>query len=388
MAARKVFGSERSAARRRLAGWPVLLALLAGVSFLPAQWQIGQRTVAWSDPSRSGRSVPALVWYPADVAGPDAPVAAGTFPVIAAGHGFTMPASTLASLAETLVPAGYIVAAPDTETTFIPFPNHEALARDLAFLAARFGQANTDPGSPFHGHVAEAAAVLGHSMGGGCAFMAVHYQSLYGVTFQALAGLDPATSSTDPDSVAAAAGMTLPTLVLANDHGCTVGQQPSDHYGGSGAPCKAYVEILNSNHCQFTDPGGFCSLGDCSGGGFISASQQQAVVGDLLRPFLAWAVKGDPAGWTAFRDMFDLDPRLADRMVAEGCPPAAVPGDLDHDGVAGPAAVSLLARYLAGESWAGPGVPAEADIVSDGVVNVVDLTWLCHLVNASPATGG
>ena len=237
MAAREAFRSGRVVAGRRPYGWPILLALVACGSFLPAQWQIGQRTVTWTDPSRSNRSVPTLVWYPADAPGMDVPVAVGAFPLIAAGHGFTMPAATLASLAEALVPAGYIVAAPDTETGFIPFPNHEALARDLAFLAARFGQANTEPGSPFFGHVAGAAGVAGHSMGGGCAFMAVHYQSLYGVAFQALAGLDPATTSTGPDSVTAAAALSLPTLVLANDHGCTVGQQPLEHDLRTGAPC-------------------------------------------------------------------------------------------------------------------------------------------------------
>lgn len=100
----------------------ILMFILAGVAVMTAPaaaWEVGHRTVTWTDPARGGRSVPTEIYYPADVAGDDVPVAEappGGFPVVAFGHGFLIGVGTYAWLWQGLAPAGYVVALPRTET--------------------------------------------------------------------------------------------------------------------------------------------------------------------------------------------------------------------------------------------------------------------------------
>jgi hypothetical protein len=113
------------------------------------RFALGHRSVTWVDASRSNRSVPAEVYYPAEVAGDDVPVAPGSFPVVVCGHGFTMDASSPVNVAEAMVPHGYIVVLPDTETTIF-FPSHADFGMDIAFLARTLqdeGRARRPPSS-------------------------------------------------------------------------------------------------------------------------------------------------------------------------------------------------------------------------------------------------
>ena len=54
---------------------------------------VGYRQITFTDPSRSNRSIPTDVYYPATSSGTNAPIASGAFPVLVLGHGFVMDVS-------------------------------------------------------------------------------------------------------------------------------------------------------------------------------------------------------------------------------------------------------------------------------------------------------
>lgn len=77
----------------------------------------GRQVISFTDPARAGRQVNTEIYYPANTAGNNVPVATGTdrFPVVVFGHGFVIPVSSYGWLADSLVKYGYIVAMPTTE---------------------------------------------------------------------------------------------------------------------------------------------------------------------------------------------------------------------------------------------------------------------------------
>ena len=81
-------------------------------------YQTGNRSLTFTDASRSNRQIPADIFYPADSRASGVPVAAGnsTFPVVVFGHGFSLSGSSYSRLADSLVSYGYVVVLPATET--------------------------------------------------------------------------------------------------------------------------------------------------------------------------------------------------------------------------------------------------------------------------------
>ena len=113
----------------------LILTLFLGIyilSDLSAQFQIGSRQITFTDPSRSNRSIAAEIRYPAQVAGSNAAVASGQFPIIVFGHGFVMTFSAYDVVWQALVPSGYIVVLPTTEASLSP--SHSNFGQDIAFL--------------------------------------------------------------------------------------------------------------------------------------------------------------------------------------------------------------------------------------------------------------
>ena len=114
-----------------------IILLLFSVQFcfqLFAQ-QVGHTTVTFVDSSRSNRQISTEIYYPAITAGNNTPIAAGTFPVIAFGHGFVMTWSAYQNFWDLLVPKGYILAFPTTESNFSP--SHSDFGADLNFLISK-----------------------------------------------------------------------------------------------------------------------------------------------------------------------------------------------------------------------------------------------------------
>lgn len=251
---------------------------------------IGTRDITWTDPGR-GRDIPCAVSYPALTAGASAPVADGAFPVLVVGHGFVMTVDAYTYLAEHYAEAGYIVVRPTTEGSL--GPDHSAFGADLAYLAGALIAANEDALSPFFGHVAPSAALIGHSMGGGAAFLGAAGNT----GIRTLIGLAPA--ETDPSAVAAAASVTVPTLVFAGSEDCVtpIPQHQGPMYDALNAPCKAFVNITGGGHCYFGDASFTCTFGEltCGPDLTVSRGEQQDVVTDVMDLWLQLHLRDDPA---------------------------------------------------------------------------------------------
>ena len=97
------------------------------------QFEIGHTTFSFEDADRNDRIVFGEIYYPSDVEGDDVDFAIGQFPIVVFGHGFAMQWSEYSVWWETLVPQGYIVAFPKTESSIFPVPSHEDFGLDLAF---------------------------------------------------------------------------------------------------------------------------------------------------------------------------------------------------------------------------------------------------------------
>lgn len=253
--------------------------------------QIGQRTLTFNDPSRTGgfgsgggpgRQIQTEVYYPATSPGTNAPIQSGVYPVVVVGHGFLMPWSEYQNIWEALVPAGYIVALPRTEGGISP--SHQDFALDLRIVAQRMIAEGQDPNSPFYQRVHPRVALMGHSMGGGCAVLAA--QNFSGA--HCLVGL--AAANTNPSAITAAAQVTIPALILAGSGDSVT--PPHQHqlpiYQALASSCKWYASLTGGGHCYFANSSTTCSFGESSAGSTITLSraQQQALMNRLIRPFL------------------------------------------------------------------------------------------------------
>lgn len=239
---------------------------------------IGEATRTWQDPARGNRNVGALIRYPRQPGAVGAPPVEGcAFPVIAMGHGFTIPADRYRFLVDGLVPGGVILVLPTTEGGLSS--NHAAFGEDLAFVTRALG---ADPA--FAGAAGALRGVAGHSMGGGAAVLAAAADP--GLGF--LVALAPA--ETNPSAIAAAATVGVPTLVLTGSRDCVT---PFAAHAGPILSALASVsvrdvDLAGGSHCQFSDGNFTCSIGEgsCGGAAMIPAATQHATTIEETRSLL------------------------------------------------------------------------------------------------------
>lgn len=260
-------------------------------------YAIGSMETTFYDADRD-RDVPCEVHYPAATAGNDVPVNDGIFPVIVIGHGFVMTVDAYGYLWEHYAPLGYVVVLPTTEGGFAP--DHAAFGADLAFLANALVATSDDVSSPFYQHVLPSTVLMGHSMGGGAAFLGAAGNA----ALRALVTFAPA--ETDPSAVAAAALVQTPTLIFAASEDCVtpIPDHQGPMYSALTVPCKAFVNITGGGHCYFGDDSFTCSFGEltCGPDLTISREQQHAVVTDITDLWLRHHVQEDA---TAFGPLLD-----------------------------------------------------------------------------------
>ncbi len=271
--------------------------LLFESNSVTAQYAIGETTITFVDASRGNRNISCLVYYPATSAGTNAPIAGGgatEFPVFVYGHGFTIDPGVYTQLSNTLTPKGYIMVLPETETSFSP--SHGDFGADLLFAVNGMQAEGADPASQFFGVIKNKTAVGGHSMGGGSSFLAAENDPPNVTTL-----VNMAAAETTPSAIAAAANITIPTLVIAGGEDCVapVGDHQKPMYDASAASCKVYYEIDGAAHCRFSDGGatscfaaeGFtCAFG---WGPFLNQADQNARVDDVLVPWLDYYLMED-----------------------------------------------------------------------------------------------
>lgn len=276
----------------------VLLSVyITCVAGFAQSYKVGHKQKTFVDASRSNRNITAEVYYPSNIAGNNVPLAAGQFPVVIFGHGFVMTWSSYEDVWNALVPNGYILVFPTTETSFSP--SHLDFAKDIAFLVGAMKAEGENPSSFYFGSVASQSAVMGHSMGGGAAFLSVQYEA----SITALATL--AAAVTNPSSISAATDITIPSLVIAGANDCVA--PPAQHqipmYDSLSSYCKTYISITGGSHCQFANFNLYCSAGEgsCSPQPAITRLQQQTTTFTLLIPWLNYFLKGSTEAGTEFQ---------------------------------------------------------------------------------------
>lgn len=288
----------------------ITLAVLASPHLSGQNHPIGHRSMNFVDPGRNDRPVPSEIYYPAQAAGNNTPVADGKFPVIVFGHGFLMPYSAYSYLTNTLVPLGYSLVFTTTEGGLIP--DHAEYGADLAFLILRMKSEGADPSSPFYLHVDSTSAVMGHSMGGGASFLACKNNTNPTVM------VTMAAAETNPSAIEAATKVVIPNLVFAADEDCVTpppqNQQPM--YDSLASACKFYANIKGGGHCYFADYNITCSLGEigCQQNFTITREEQHDVTLDFSILFFDYFLKKNGSVLSIFIDSLGSSTRISNEM--------------------------------------------------------------------------
>lgn len=276
----------------------------------------GDITTAFFDSTRS-RNVTCAIHYPATSTGTGAPVATGYHAVIVLGHGFVMNVDAYAYFSAHFAPLGYITVLPTTEGGFAP--DHAEFGADIAFLAQALQAANTDPLSPFFGHVLAATALVGHSMGGGAAVLGAAANT----GIQAVVLMAPAETS--PSAIAAAGAILAPTLVFAATEDCVtpIADHAQPMHDALTVDCRALVNITGGGHCYFGDPNFNCTFGEftCGPNLTITRADQQDIVTDMTSLWLEHFLLGGVASYPALLDSLATSPRFS---ATTNCVPTSI----------------------------------------------------------------
>lgn len=301
----------------------LLLALAATLTGWALPYQVGHITVTLIDSARANRAVPTEIYYPADAAGDNVAFTAaiaGKTPAISFGHGFVMTYDAYFNVRDLLVGAGYIVAFPTTEGSFSP--NHEALGKDLAFVLRQLRALGASGASVLYNHVDTMNCVMGHSMGGGAAFLAAATDRYV----KSIATLAPA--ETTPSAIGAAANVGVPALVMAGGNDCVTppaaNQLPM--YNGLTSACKNYISITGGSHCQMAQTSATCSFGEatCTPAPAITRAEQHAVINAYLLPWLDRTLRGDCSAAARFDSTLAADPATTYLSACSPCTPTAI----------------------------------------------------------------
>ena len=291
-----------------------ILTSLILCSSLSAQ-QIGHTTVTFIDSLRNNRQIATEIYYPATSAGNNTPIAAGVFPLITFGHGFVMVWSAYQNFWDLLVPEGYILAFPTTEGGFSP--SHADFGKDLKFLIAKIQSSGVGAVIP-SASVGTTSAIMGHSMGGGCSFLAAE-NNLMITTMVSFA-----SANTNPSSITASQQVFVPTLLFSGTNDCVT--PPSQHqnimYDSTAAAFKTQVNITGGGHCFFANSNFNCTFGEntCSPSPTITRAEQQSVTNNFLKLWLAYFLKNDCQKAQDFQDSLSMSSKISYRQSqAIGC---------------------------------------------------------------------
>lgn len=247
--------------------------------------QTASDTWTFIDAARDDREIPVQFFYPSDAVAP--------MPWVIIAHGFAMPTTDYDDLAQALVGGGFVVGLVNTETGFAP--SHEAYGLDLAYLAEHGGAdlalvdievANwVQPG---------AVALVGHSMGGGAAWLAASMTEV-----DALVGLAPA--ETTPSAIEAGSSIEAPAMVISGTADA-VTPPTTQHiplYDAlTNVDCQAFVSLEEGGHCGFADEGTLCDFGELLFTG-MDRETQQLHTHAMLIPWLQFHLGLYPEGLDA-----------------------------------------------------------------------------------------
>ena len=309
----------------------LLIIVISGLLLIStktfAQYQIGHTTITFQDPTRGNRAIQTEIYYPATTTGTNAPAVQDSFPVIIFGHGFVMAWDAYQNLWEEFIPRGYIMAFPRTEGNMFS-TDHQQFGWDLQFLVVRMQTEGATMGSILYGVIAPETALMGHSMGGGAAFLAADSLSTNGNTnLKTLIGFAPAESTTNGvSSINSALSVTVPSVVLSgsNDGVAPAVDHASPMYNNLASNCKTFINILGGGHCYYANTNFNCDFGESTSSTGISISrlEQQDITYDFVNTWLDYTLKGDCNAFSIFNDSLSLSARVTYNQT---CVPNPIP---------------------------------------------------------------
>ena len=298
----------------------VLFFIFSIIPLWSQPFAIGHTTINLIDASRGNRSIATEIYYPSDTVGNDVPFTTATtdtFPVLTFGHGFVMAWDAYQNIWEALVPKGYIMAFPKTEGGLSP--SHAEFGKDLAFVSSQIFNLGTLQSTLFFNRVSLMNAVMGHSMGGGAAFLAPQYNP----NIKTIVTL--AAAETNPSSIGAASSLIIPALVLAGENDCVTPPNANQQamYTSLGSACKTYVSINGGSHCQMANSNFFCNFGEstCTPQPTITRDQQHIVLDEYLFLWLEAQLKSDCAAGLDFNTLINSDSRVTFQKNCSQCEP-------------------------------------------------------------------
>jgi dienelactone hydrolase len=250
---------------------------------------VGNQTIILIDSSRNNRNIQSLVYYPSFSEGNGTPInlSGGKYPVISFGHGFTINPNVYIHLFRHLASWGYIVVAPSTETGFSP--SHLEFARDLAFVLRDMKRKSRLPADFFFNAVdTMQTGIFGHSVGGGCSFLAGSLDS----SVKAISSL--AAAITNPSSINAIQQIHRPVQLLSGqrDSIASYWSHQLPHYNAAN-PFKQIINVKGGNHSYFHLLPALDDLVDNSA--TITRNEQQRLTRRYITAFFNLFLKNDTA---------------------------------------------------------------------------------------------
>lgn len=296
----------------------ILFTILQFVNALCQPFAIGLRTLNLIDGSRNNRVISTDIYYPAQSSGNNTALVIGNnkFPVVVFGHGFSIQNNSYKWLADSIVKYGYIVAMPNTELSLSP--NHEEFGRDLAFTASRILSFSDSANSFLFNRVLNKSAVGGHSMGGGCSFLAMSYNTTINALFNF------AAAETNPSALMASLSIQKPSLIFSGSKDCIVPDSTQlKMYQRITYSCKTYININNALHCHFSNNDFTCSIGQITSNCNTSSINSSIVfekISYLLIPFLNHYLKNNCEEKTNFNTRYQLIEGVAKQQLCNSDP--------------------------------------------------------------------
>ena len=320
----------------------LFILIFASVT-IEAQYQTGNYNITFQDPNRSNRNIETEIYYPATYQGEHSTVAIGQFPVIVFGHGLLIPWSDYQILWEQLVPKGYIMVIPKTESGLLS-TDHQEFGWDLQFLVTKIQDEGGNYLSPIYNAVLNNTALMGHSMGGGALFLAA--DSLCNnenEQLKTIVAMAPAESfSNGVSSIASAVNISVPSLIFSGSQdGVT---PPSEHhipiYDNLSSECKTLISISGGAHCYFANSNLACDLVESlsSNGISISREEQQAITFDFLDLWLDYTLKDSCNNFSVFQDSLSSSTSIAYEQICYQNPTADI---LFNDGMLSSSVIGL-----------------------------------------------
>lgn len=294
------------------------ILLFSTIVTLAQSFEIGRTSITFIDASRGNRSIASEIYYPANASGINVPVVSTTseaFPVLSFGHGFLMSWDAYQNIWEALVPQGYIMIFPKTEGG--ASPSHLEFGKDLAFVISQMTILNQNSSSIFYNRISEKSSVMGHSMGGGAAFLAVQFSN------EIDAILTLAAAETNPSAISAAANLTIPALVIAGANDCVTPTNSNQLpiYNALNSECKSYISITGGSHCQMANYNLFCSIGEstCSPSPAISRTAQHQLLNSSMLNWLNYQMKSNCSAGNSFQQLLTSSIGISSMNSCEYC---------------------------------------------------------------------